>query len=148
MSGPPPIFAEHQMGSCSRIPSCEDSPARKGSGSSRLVIQLRDQKRLRIRRHGTARDDAWPQLYRRSADERWAEGDDLEIVVQVLVQAAVQRPAGHAPPALAVVADAAQVASRRVGEEDVGPQVDGLRCPLEAPSEAGERAEVGGGADG
>jgi hypothetical protein len=40
------------------------------------------------------------------------------------------------------VADAAQVASRRVGEEDVGPQVDGLRRPLEASPEAGKRSKV------
>jgi hypothetical protein len=148
MSGTPPIFAEHQMGSCSRIPSCEDSPARKGSGSARLVIQLRDQKRLRVRRHGTARDDARPQLHRRSGDERWAQGHDLQIVVQVLALTAVECAAGHAPPALAVVADAAQVAPRRVGEEDVGSQVDGLRPPLEASPEAGERSKVDSGVDG
>ena len=91
----------------------------------------------------------WPsQVYGRSADERWAQGHDLEIVIQVLAQAAVQRPAGHAPPTLAVVADAAQVAPRGVGEEDVGPQVDGLRRTLEASPEAGKRTEVHGGVDG
>jgi hypothetical protein len=62
----------------------------------------------------------------------------------VLAQAAAERPAGDAWPALAVVADAAQVASRYVGQEDVGPQVDGPRCTLQASPEAGKRTEVDG----
>ena len=66
----------------------------------------------------------------------------------MLPQAAAERPAGHSGAALALVTDAPQVAPRRVGKEDVGPQVNGLRCPLEAPSEAGERVEVDGGIDG
>ena len=59
----------------------------KGSGSARLVVQLRDQKRLRVRRHDAPCDDARPQLYGRGADKRRAHGHDLEIVVQVLAQA-------------------------------------------------------------
>ena len=85
---------------------------------------------MRIRRHGTARNDARPQVYGRSADERWAQGHDLEIVIQVLPQAAAERSAGHAWAALAVVADAPHVAPRLVGKEDVGPQVDrSALCP-------------------
>ena len=57
-------------------------------------------------------------------------------------------PAGHARAALAVVADAPNVAPRRVRQEDVGPQVDGLRRALKAPSEAGKRTKVDGGVDG
>ena len=72
----------------------------------RLVVQLRDQKRVRVRWYGTARDDTRPQVYGRSADERRAQGHDVEIVVEVLAQAAAARAAGHPWAALAVVADA------------------------------------------
>ena len=56
-----------------------------------LLLQLGDQKRLRIRRHGTACDNARPQVDGRSADERGAQGHDLEIVIEVLSQAAAER---------------------------------------------------------
>lgn len=46
------------------------------------------------------------------------------------------------------MADAAEVEPGRVGEEDVGPQVDGLRRTLEAPPEPGERIKVHCGIDG
>jgi hypothetical protein len=65
----------------------------------------------------------------------------------VLPPTAAERPAGHAWATLPVVADAPQVAPRRIGQEYVGPQVDGLRRPLEASSEAGERIEVDVGVD-
>jgi hypothetical protein len=112
------------------------------------LVQLRDQKHLRVRRHGAACDDAWPQVYGRSADERRAQGHDLEIVIQMLPQAAAERSAGHTWMALAVMADAPQVAPRRVGKKDVRPQVDGLRRALEASPEAGKRSKVHGGVDG
>jgi hypothetical protein len=105
-------------------------------------------KGVRVHWYGTARDDTRPQVYGRSADDRWAQGHDLEIVVQMLPQAAAERSAGHAWVALAVVADAPQVAPRRVGKKDIGPQVDGLRRALEASPEAGQRTKVHGGIDG
>jgi hypothetical protein len=105
-------------------------PLGRGSALARGIVQLRDQKRMRIRGHGTACNNTWPQVDGRSAHECWAQGHNL--VIQVLPPAAAERPAGHAWVALAVVADAPQVAPRRIGEEDVGPQVDGLRRPLEA----------------
>jgi hypothetical protein len=40
----------------------------------------------------------------------------------MLPQAAAERSAGHAWAALTVVADASQIAARRVGKKDVGPQ--------------------------
>jgi hypothetical protein len=123
VSGPPPILAEDQMGPALEIRLASGGlVAWKGSGSARLLVHLRDQKRLRVCRHGTACDERGPEVYGRSADERWAQGHDLEIVIQVLALATTQRPAGHAWSAFAVVADATQVAPRGVGEEDVGPQ--------------------------
>src|SRR5262245_32477421 len=100
---------------------------------------------MRIFRHNTACDDARPELYGRSADERWAQGHDLEVVVQMLPQAAAERSAGYARAALAVLADAPHIVPRRVGNENVGPQVDGLRGALEASPEAGKRIKVDAG---
>jgi CubicO group peptidase (beta-lactamase class C family) len=62
--------------------------ARKGSGLARLVVQLRDKKRVRVRWYGTARDDTRPHVYGRSVDDRWARRHDREIVIQRLPQAA------------------------------------------------------------
>ena len=56
----------------------------------------------------------------------------VTIIVEVLSQAAAERAAGHARTAFAVVANAADVAVRFVGKENVGPQVDRLRCALQA----------------
>ena len=56
-----------------------------------------------------------------SADQCGAQGHDLEIVIQVLSQAAAERSAGDAWVALAVVADAPDVAVRLVGKKNVGP---------------------------
>jgi hypothetical protein len=126
----PRSLPNSRMGSSSRNPSREvGRAARSGSGLGRLVVQLGDQKRLRIRRHETAREAAGPQVYGRSVDERWTQGDDLEIVVQVLAEAAAERPAGHARAALAVVVDAPNVAPRRVRQEDVGPRLTVCAVP-------------------
>ena len=130
VSGLPSISAEPQYKGCwSRNPSREGLAARKGSGLARLVVQLRDQKRVRIRWYGTARDDTRPQVYGRSTDDRWAQGHDLEIVVEVPAQAAAEPSAGHTWAALALVADSAHVAPRRVGQEDVGPMLTVCAVP-------------------
>jgi hypothetical protein len=39
-----------------------------------------------VRWYGTACNDTRPQVYGRSADDGWAQGHDLEIVVQMLPQ--------------------------------------------------------------
>src|ERR1700758_1675002 len=62
--------------------------------------------------------------------------------------AAVECAAGYACITLSVVADAPKVVVRSIGKEDVGAQIDRLRCALEAPAEAGKRREVHGGGDG
>ena len=66
----------------------------------------------------------------------------------MLPLAAVERPAGCAWVALSVMADAAKVAVGPVGEEDVGAQVNRLRCALEASPEVGKRSKIHGGVDG
>jgi hypothetical protein len=93
---------------------------------------------LRIRGHETARDDARPERDWWGADEHGAQGHDLQIVIEVLPQAAAECAASDAREAFAIVADAPQVAPRLVGKEDVCPQVDPLRCALQASAEAGE----------
>ena len=66
----------------------------------------------------------------------------------MLSQAAAERSAGDAWVALAVVADAPDVAVRLVGKENVGPKVDLLRGALEASPEAGKTIKIHGGVDG
>ena len=149
MSGPPPILTEHQMGSCSRNPSCEaGSPLRRAQvlrgswfsfATRSACVSAGTAQRATMRGHrsmGGALISAGLRVI------------DLEVVVQVLAPAAAQRPAGHAWVALAVVAGAADVAARFVGKEDVGAQVDRLRCALEPSPEAGKRIEVHGSVDG
>jgi hypothetical protein len=67
---------------------------------------------------------------------------------QMLPLAAVECAAGYACITLSIVADAPKVVVRSIGKEDVGAQIDRLRCALEAPAEAGKRREVHGGVDG
>jgi len=66
----------------------------------------------------------------------------------MLPLAAVECPAGHACMTLSVVADAPKVVVRSIAKEDVGAQIDRLRCALEASAEAGKKREVHGGVDG
>jgi hypothetical protein len=105
---------------------------RKRSDFVGPLLQLCHQKRLRILRHDTARDNAWPQVDGRSADERGAQGHDLEIVVEVLSQAAAERSAGRTWVALAIVTDTPRGAVGCIGKENVGARVDRLRGALEA----------------
>ena len=48
----------------------------------------------------------------------------------------------HAWMALPIMADATEVASSLIGEEDVGAEVDGLSRPLEAPTSARKFAQI------
>jgi len=57
----------------------------------------------------------------------------LKIVVEVLATAAILRDTCHAWKALAIMADATDVASIFVGKKNVGTKVDGLSNPLEPP---------------
>ena len=44
--------------------------------------------------------------------------------------------------ALAIVADATEVTSSHIGEEDVGAEIDGLSRPLEAPANARKLTQI------
>src|SRR6266702_3814693 len=48
----------------------------------------------------------------------------------------------HAWMALAIMADAPEVASSHIGEEDVGTEIDGLSRPLEAPASARKFGQI------
>ena len=48
----------------------------------------------------------------------------------------------HAWMTLAIMADATEVASSHIGEEDVGAEVDGLSRPLEAPANARKLTQI------
>jgi hypothetical protein len=60
----------------------------------------------------------------------------LKIVVEVLAAPAILRETCHAWKALAIMADATDVAPTFVGKENIGAKVDGLSRPLEPPPSA------------
>lgn len=66
----------------------------------------------------------------------------MKVVIKVLAAPAMLGETCHAWMALAIMADATQVASRHIGEEDVGTEVDGLSGPLEAPASARKFAQI------
>ncbi|MDP3513593.1 MAG: hypothetical protein Q8S20_12660 [Sulfuritalea sp.] len=79
--------------------------------------------------------DARPQLNRRVGDKLAAELNSIQIVVQVLSLSALLRIAGHADAgrAFTPMANPADVLTGRVGKEDVGSPVPGLRLAFELP---------------
>ena len=66
----------------------------------------------------------------------------MKVVIEVLAAPAMLGETCHAWMALAIMADATEVASRHIGEEDVGAEVDGLSRPLEAPASARKFAQI------
>ena len=66
----------------------------------------------------------------------------MKVVIEVLAAPAMLGETCHARMALAIMADATQVASRHIGEEDVGTEVDGLSRPLEAPASARKFVQI------
>ena len=60
----------------------------------------------------------------------------MKVVIEVLAAAAMLGETCHAWMALAIMADATEVASGHIGEEDVGTEVDGLGRPFEPPASA------------
>src|SRR5881296_3119830 len=70
-----------------------------------IFRQFGQEKRFCVARHGTAVDDARPQIDGRRCDEGGAQCHDLEIVVQVLPLTTIERPTGGARVALSVIAN-------------------------------------------
>src|SRR6516225_11689893 len=66
----------------------------------------------------------------------------MKVVIEVLAAPAMLGEACHARMALAIMADATEVASSLIGEEDVSAEVDGLSRPLEAPTSARKFAQI------
>src|SRR5258708_5646353 len=66
----------------------------------------------------------------------------MKVVIEVLAAPAMLGETCHAWMALAIMADATQVASRHIGEEDVGTEVDSLSGPLEAPASARKFVQI------
>src|SRR6516165_5480803 len=60
----------------------------------------------------------------------------MKVVIEVLAAPTMLGKTCHAWMALTIMADATEVASSHIGEEDVGPEVDSLSRPLEAPASA------------
>src|SRR5439155_24590402 len=66
----------------------------------------------------------------------------MKVVIEVLAAPAMLGETCHAWMALAIMADATEVASSHIGEEDVGTEVDGLSSALEAPANARKFAQI------
>src|SRR5437870_8706789 len=66
----------------------------------------------------------------------------MKVVIEVLAAPAMLGETCHAWMALAIMADATEVASSHIGEEDVGTEVDGLSSPLGAPPSARKFAQI------
>jgi hypothetical protein len=67
---------------------------------------------------------------------------DMKVVIEMFAAPAILGETCHAWMALAIMADATEVASGHIGEEDVGAEVDGLSSSLEAPTSARKFAQT------
>jgi hypothetical protein len=66
----------------------------------------------------------------------------MKVVIEVFEAPAMLGKASHARMALAILADATEVPSSHIGEEDIGAEIDGLSRPLEAPTSARKFAQI------
>src|SRR5262249_18586090 len=66
----------------------------------------------------------------------------MKVVVEVLAAPTMLGEACSAGMAFAIMADATEVPSSHIGEEDVGTEVDGLSRSLEAPTSARKFAQI------
>src|SRR5260370_7327750 len=66
----------------------------------------------------------------------------MKVVIEVLAAPAMLGETCHAWMALAIMANATEVASRHIGEEDVGTEVASLSGPLEAPASARKFVQI------
>jgi hypothetical protein len=66
----------------------------------------------------------------------------MKVVVEVLAASTMLGEACYTWMALAIMADATEVPSSHIGEEDVGAEVDGLSRSLEAPTSARKFAQI------
>jgi hypothetical protein len=99
----------------------ETAGSPKASIAQHFVFrQFRQEKRFRVAGGRRAVYDARPQIDGRRTNDGRAQRYDLEIVVQVLALATIERPAGGARTALSVMANASKIASSFVGNEDIG----------------------------
>jgi hypothetical protein len=112
-----------------------------------IFRQFSQEKRLCVAGHGTAVDDARPQIDGRRCDEGGDQRHDLEIVVQVLPLTTIERPTCSARVALSIMANASKITSGFVGKKDVGAEIYLLRGPFEAPANPSKRGKIYVGVD-
>jgi len=66
----------------------------------------------------------------------------MKVIVEVLAAPTMPGEACHPWMALAITANATEVPSSPIGEEDVGAEVDGLSRSFEAPTSARKFAQI------
>src|SRR6266436_3046422 len=96
-------------------------------------FQVGQQECFHIGWHSDSSDYVRPKGDWRCGNQLFRECDDLKIVVEVLATAAILRETCHAWKALAIMADATNVAPIFISKKNVGTKVDGLSNPLEPP---------------
>jgi hypothetical protein len=67
---------------------------------------------------------------------------DVKVIVEMFTTSAMLGKACHARMALAIMADAFEVAPSRISEEDVGAEIDGLSRSLETPASASKFSQI------
>ena len=104
--------------------------------TSSHTLQLSQQEFFHIRGQRDASYNIWPKGDRWRSNQLICECDDLKIVVEVRLAAAILGKTCCAWKALSIVADAADVAPKFIGKENIGAKVHGLSKALESPTSA------------
>ena len=66
----------------------------------------------------------------------------MKVIVEVLAVPAMLGKAPHTRTALAIMADASEVAAACIGEKDVSTEIDGLSRTLEAPASTSKLGQI------
>jgi len=79
------------------------------------LLQAGEQKCLDVIRHSQAADHLRPKFHGRRSDQFTRQGDDVQVVVEVIAAAAMLRPAEDARVTFAIVTNAAEIRPAFVG---------------------------------
>jgi hypothetical protein len=104
--------------------------------------QLGQQYFLDVNRCREAPDNFRPKVNRRGGKQIHRQRDNVQIVVEMFSMPAMPGEACGAWVALAIMADATEVTSGRISEENISAKVDGLSRPHKAPARARQFSQI------